>query len=91
MRVPSLLVLAAPLASAILISAPFEGAIAGKGSQLHVAWSSVVTDPTDFSLYLWNFVDYPPFYQKLATVATADGQATVNIPCNILDSSGWQM
>lgn len=92
MRVPSpLVVLAAPLASAILIISPFEGAIVPKGSQLTVRWSSVVTDPANFSLYLWNFVDYPPFYQKLAAVSTADGQAIVTVPCGVMDSTGWQM
>ncbi len=91
MRFPSLVVLAAPLASAILITAPFEGAVATKGSSLNVRWSSVVTDPTEFSLYLWNFVDYPPVYRKLIVVPTADGQATVQIPCDINDSTGWQM
>lgn len=63
-----------------------------KGDTVNVTWDSVPTDPNKFSLYLWEFVTYPPAYELVAyNVDTATGSATFKVPCHIKPSSNWQL
>lgn len=63
-----------------------------KGSEITATWTTVDTDPSIFSLYLWNFVQWPPYYEGLAYgVDTTAGKATVRIPCHIDNGEGWQL
>lgn len=63
-----------------------------KGGELTATWTSVDTDPSVFSLYLWNFVQWPPYYEGLAYgVDTAAGAVTVQVPCHIANGEGWQV
>jgi hypothetical protein len=83
------------LASALAVL-PFVQAIqfnpvsnSATGSKVTVTWSSVDTDPAVFSLYLWNFAVFPPYYEPLAFgVNTTSGTASVRIPCSIPGASG---
>jgi hypothetical protein len=57
-----------------------------------VQWSSVDTDPTDFSILLVNFANYPPFYVDLAPdIPTSAGQQVITIPCDVASLNGYQM
>ncbi len=87
------------LASA-LAALPFVQAIqfnavsnAVTGSTATVTWTSVDTDPSTFSLYLWNFGVFPPYYAPLAFgVNTTSGTTSVRIPCSIPGaSSAYQL
>ncbi|KAK7697336.1 hypothetical protein SLS64_013634 [Diaporthe eres] len=63
-----------------------------KGDTLNVTWDTVSTDPKKFSLYLWEFVAYPPAYELVAyNVDTEVKQATFKVPCNIKSSPDWQL
>lgn len=63
-----------------------------KGDTVNVTWDTVATDPETFSLYLWEFVNYPPTYELVAyNVDTETKHATFKIPCNITSSSNWQL
>ncbi|KAK4167221.1 Ser-Thr-rich glycosyl-phosphatidyl-inositol-anchored membrane family-domain-containing protein [Cladorrhinum sp. PSN259] len=91
MRVLSFLALAAPLVSAIQFEAPFSNSTLVKGQPYSVKWSSVDTDPSTFSLYLVNFVSWPPFYTQLASdISTTDGSFDVTLPCGVDNSWGYQ-
>ncbi|KAK4231130.1 Ser-Thr-rich glycosyl-phosphatidyl-inositol-anchored membrane family-domain-containing protein [Podospora fimiseda] len=93
MRVLSFLPLtaAAPLVSAIQFQEPFSNSTLSKGQSYSVKWSSVDTDPSTFSLYLVNFVNWPPFYTQIASdVSTGDGSLDVTIPCAVDNSWGYQ-
>ena len=63
------------------------------GSTATVTWTSVDTDPSTFSLYLWNFAVFPPYYAPVAFgVNTTSGTASVRIPCSIPGaSSAYQL
>ena len=63
------------------------------GSKVTVTWTSVDTDPSIFSLYLWNFADFPPYYEPLAFgVNTTSGSISVRIPCSIpVAGGGYQL
>lgn len=88
----SLLALAAPLVSAIQFEEPVANATLSKGETYNVKWSSVDTDPSHFSIYLVNFVDWPPFYTQLASeVETSSGEHEVTVPCNVDSSWGFQL
>lgn len=89
----ALLALAVPLAvSAIELTSPLANSTITKGSNYELTWTSVDTDPSTFSVYLVNFVDWPPFYTMLATdIKTADGAASVRVPCSIANASGYQL
>ncbi len=53
------------------------------GSDVTVDWTSVDTDPSVFSLYIWNFGVFPPFYEPVAFgVNTTKGSISVRIPCD---------
>ncbi|KAL2271347.1 hypothetical protein VTJ83DRAFT_718 [Remersonia thermophila] len=91
MRVLSLFTAAlatAPLASAIHFLAPESDAELVKGQSYTIRWGHVDTDPSTFSLFLVNFVDWPPFYTQIAAdVPTSAGQTNITIPCD--PSPGW--
>ncbi|KKY37505.1 putative extracellular proline-serine rich protein [Diaporthe ampelina] len=63
-----------------------------KGDTVNVTWDSVPTDPNKFSLYLWEFVTYPPAYELVAyDVDTEAGSAIFKVPCHIKKSPDWQL
>ncbi|KAL5341389.1 hypothetical protein BJX70DRAFT_395778 [Aspergillus crustosus] len=79
------------LASAISIISPVANSTYAAGSSVTVKWTTVDTDPSVFSLYLWNFVSWPPSYIPLATdIPTADESHTVQIPCDTNPEWGYQ-
>ncbi|KAL1836453.1 hypothetical protein VTJ49DRAFT_5141 [Mycothermus thermophilus] len=83
---------AAPLASAIHFLEPEADARLQKGQTYSVRWGSVDTDPSTFSIFLVNFVDWPPFYTQVASnVPTAAGETNVTIPCDASPSWGFQL
>lgn len=90
MRLLSLLF--ASMASAIQILAPSANSTHRAGEPAVVQWSSVDTDPETFSIYLVNFVNWPPSYVPLALdVPTAAHSASVDIPCDTNPSWGYQI
>lgn len=92
MRVLSLFALAAPLVSAIQFLEPTSNSTLQKGETYSVKWDFVDTDPTTFSIYLVNFVDWPPFYTQVASdVQTTDGEYDVTVPCDVDSSWGFQL
>jgi len=87
----SLAALAAPLVSAIAFTDPAENATLAIGGDYELTWSSVDTDPTVFSIYLVNFVNWPPYYTPLALdIETALGAFSVRVPCAAGSSYGFQ-
>lgn len=88
-----------PLAQAIRFSYPTSADNAHhvdlsivKGDTVNVTWDTVPTDPKKFSLYLWEFVAYPPAYELVAyNIDTEAKQATFKVPCHIKSSSDWQL
>lgn len=92
MRVLALAALAAPLVSALQFTDPVANATLHKGETFDLKWSTVDTDPTDFSVYLVNFVNWPPYYTPLAyNIEPSSGELSVTIPCDIDSSYGWQL
>ncbi|KAL9621087.1 MAG: hypothetical protein Q9160_004472 [Pyrenula sp. 1 TL-2023] len=88
----ALLACAVGLSSAIQITAPAGNSSVAAGTTTTLTWTSVDTDPTDFSVYLVNFVDWPPSYIGIAfNVQTSSGSAQVPIPCNTNPSYGYQL
>ncbi|RDW72683.1 GPI anchored serine-threonine rich family protein [Aspergillus mulundensis] len=80
------------LAAAISITEPTANSTFAAGSAITVNWTTVDTDPSSFSLYLWNFVSWPPSYVALATdIPTADESHTVQIPCDTNPEWGYQL
>ncbi|KAL3477211.1 Ser-Thr-rich glycosyl-phosphatidyl-inositol-anchored membrane family-domain-containing protein [Aspergillus californicus] len=80
------------LAAAISITSPAANSTYAAGSSITVKWTTVDTDPSFFSLYLWNFVSWPPSYVALATdIPTADLSHTVQIPCATTPEWGYQL
>ncbi|KAK3905760.1 hypothetical protein C8A05DRAFT_12439 [Staphylotrichum tortipilum] len=91
MRASPLFAFAAPLVSAIQLLEPFANSLVAKGQMHNITWTSVDTDPQAFSIFLVNFVDYPPFYTKVAAnVPTCAGQFEVIVPCEVNSSYGFQ-
>lgn len=87
-----LLVSLCSLATAIEITSPAANSTYAAGSTVTVEWTSVDTDPTNFSLYLWNFVSWPPSYVPLAlNVPTSDLLYSVQIPCDTNPEWGYQI
>jgi hypothetical protein len=87
-----LVVSLASLVAAIEITSPAANTTYAAGSTVNVEWTSVDTDPTNFSLYLWNFVSWPPSYVPLALdVPTSDLSYSVQIPCDTTPDSGYQV
>ncbi len=84
--------LAAPLVSAIAFTDPAENATVAKGADYELTWTSVDTDPSTFSIYLVNFVNWPPYYTPLALdIETSLGAYSVRVPCAADDSYGFQL
>lgn len=84
--------LAAPLVSAIQFTEPVANATLKRGETYSVKWTSVDTDPTSFSIFLVNFVDWPPFYTQVASdVPTSAGEHQVTVPCDVNGSWGFQL
>lgn len=80
------------LTNAIAFSNPELNATLTKGTYYDLAWTSVDTDPTTLSVYLVNFVNWPPYYELLAlNQEVSAGEASVRIPCDIDDSYGYQL
>lgn len=77
--------------SAINFTYPTGGITLSRGSTYDVTWTTVDTDPTQFSIYLWNFVSYPPYYTFITQVQTSAESQNVTIPCNVPAEDGWQM
>jgi hypothetical protein len=91
-RLLSLLALAAPLVAAIEFTDPAANATLTKGQNYDLTWSTVDTDPSLFSIYLVNFVNWPPYYQLLAeNVETSSAAASVRVPCDVDNSYGYQL
>ncbi|KAJ9132422.1 hypothetical protein NKR23_g11208 [Pleurostoma richardsiae] len=87
----ALAVALAPLAAAIQFTSPAENSTLTKGSTVDLTWTSVDTDPTTFSIYLVNFVNFPPFYTPLALdVDTSLSSYNVRVPCAVDSSYGFQ-
>lgn len=82
----------APLAAAIQFTNPAENSTLTKGANFDLTWTSVDTDPTNFSIYLVNFVNFPPFYTPLALdIDTSLSEYSVRVPCSVDDSYGFQL
>ena len=78
--------------SAIAFTNPAANSTLIRGGDFNLEWTSVDTDPTTFSVYLVNFVNWPPFYTSLAQgVETSAGETTVRVPCDVDDSYGFQL
>ncbi|KAJ5153574.1 uncharacterized protein N7500_009013 [Penicillium coprophilum] len=87
-----LIVSLASLVAAIEITNPAANTTYAAGSTVNVEWTSVDTDPSHFSLYLWNFVSWPPSYVPLAIdVPTSDLSYSVQIPCDTIPDWGYQI
>lgn len=92
-------VISYPLAQAIRFTypEPAENAYSvdlsfKQGDTMNVTWGTVPTDPEKSSIYLWEFVNYPPAYELVAyNVETDAGEASFKIPCHIKASSNWQL
>lgn len=81
----------ASLARAISFNTPSADVVT-KGGDMTATWTSVDTDPSVFSLYLWNFVDWPPYYEGLAYgIDISAGEVSVRIPCHVNNGDGWQL
>jgi len=92
MRAFSLLALAAPLVAAMDFSSPAANTTLSKGETFQLSWNTVDTDPSEFSVYLVNFVNWPPYYAPLAyNVETSAGAIEVKLPCGIDNSYGYQL
>ncbi|TKW48322.1 hypothetical protein CTA1_3695 [Colletotrichum tanaceti] len=83
--------LAAPLVSAIEFTSPSLNSTVTKGASYELTWNTVDTDPSVFSVFLVNFVNWPPSYTLLAQdIETAAGAASVHVPCSTPNSYGYQ-
>ncbi|KAJ1535792.1 hypothetical protein HK405_015511 [Cladochytrium tenue] len=74
-------VLKAPIVAGLAFTSPPLNATITKGTHVPLTWSTVDTDPDTFSIYLVNFVNWPPFYTPLALdIVTTLGAYEVYIP-----------
>lgn len=81
----------AGVAQAINFTTTFDGKTLAKNSIVELDWSTVDTDPDTLSIYLVNFVQWPPLTYSLAEdVQTQDGNVAVRIPCDVDSTSGFQ-
>lgn len=88
----SLLALAAPLASAVQFTNPTVNSTLTRGSTFDLQWSTVDTDPEAFSVYLVNFVNWPPYYAPVSFgVDSTTGATSVKVPCDVNPSYGYQL
>ncbi|EEP79213.1 predicted protein [Uncinocarpus reesii 1704] len=89
---PILACVLAPLAAALEITHPEGKSHIMAGEDLKVTWTFVDTDPHFLSLYLVNFVEYPPTYVPLAIdVKTHKAHHEVHIPCDTHPAHGYQI
>ncbi|KUI55655.1 hypothetical protein VP1G_03016 [Cytospora mali] len=80
------------LVQGISFTSPASSDVVTKGSDITAKWTSVDTDPEVFSLYIWNFEAWPPYYEGLAyDINTSAGEFTVRIPCHVDNGEGWQL
>ncbi|EFQ25969.1 developmentally Regulated MAPK Interacting protein [Colletotrichum graminicola] len=85
------LALVAPLVSAIEFTSPSINSTVTKGSSYELTWKAVDTDPSAFSIFLVNFVNWPPSYTLLAeNIETSAGAVSVDVPCSASNSYGYQ-
>ena len=88
----SVFLLIVPFAAGIQFTSPAGGESFTQGEGVTVEWTSVDTDPSTFSLYLWNFANFPPFYELLLfNTETSTGTTIVSLPCGIVASDQYQM
>lgn len=79
-------------AAAIQFTNPAANATLTKGATFDLTWTSVDTDPGTFSVYLVNFVNWPPYYEAVDLgVETSAGTASVRVPCDADSSNGFQL
>jgi hypothetical protein len=80
MRGFSVFALVAPLVAAIQLTEPTLNSTLVQGETYSVKWTSVDTDPTTFSLFLVDFVNWPPFYTLVASnLQTSAGEVQVRV------------
>ncbi len=78
--------------SAIRLTAPVSGSTHNKGQDITIAWSSVGSDSTNFSLFVVNYNTHPTIALLLASnVSTSLGSITAAIPCSIRSDNGFEM
>jgi len=81
----------AGMAQAINFTTDVSGQTYTKGSVVELDWSTVDTDPSTLSIYLVNFVEWPPLTYSLAEdISTFKGKAWVRIPCDVDSTTGFQ-
>lgn len=80
-------------ASAYEVFSPATGnTTVSKGKNIHVKWSAVDTDAEIFSVYLANFLQWPPVVLSLAqNVPRDDLSIDLRVPCDIASGPGWQI
>lgn len=78
--------------SAYQVLTPTANSTIAKGSTITVQYSTVDTDPSTFSVYLANFVQYPPMVLSLVqNVAQSAGSVSVRIPCSVNSGAGFTL
>jgi len=87
----SILCYAISFVAAVQFTNPNAGDTLLQGHTYTVTWTSVDTDPTEFSIYLWNFKYYEPFYTYITQVQTSAGSVDITIPCDVKAEDGWQL
>lgn len=81
----------AGLVQGIQFTTPLTNKTLEKGSIQKLTWSTVDTDPSTLSIYLVNFVSWPPLTYSLAEdLDTSKGKAYVKIPCDVDSGYGYQ-
>jgi len=81
----------AGLAQAVQFTSNVTGRVLTKGKVIELDWSTVDTDPATLSIYLVNFVQWPPLTYSLGEdLDTFKGKAWVRIPCDVDSTSGYQ-
>lgn len=78
--------------SAYEVLTPTANSTITKGTTIDVLYSTVDTDPSTFSVYLANFVQWPPMVLSLVQdVAQDAGSVSVRIPCSVNSGSGFTL
>ncbi|KAI1908202.1 hypothetical protein LOZ12_004840 [Ophidiomyces ophidiicola] len=89
---PLLVSVLTPLVAALQVTHPNERSQVVAGDDLKATWTFSDMDPPRLSLYLVNFVEYPPTYIPLAIdVRTRRAQFNVHLPCDTLPAAGYQI
>ncbi|KAK7749854.1 hypothetical protein SLS53_000435 [Cytospora paraplurivora] len=85
----------APLASALQLTSPSDGAVFSVGETFNVTWESVSNDPAgdEFDIVLWNFQGANPPVNVILQedVKTNANSSLVAIPCDAIDGPGYQI